>query len=147
MDLLCTWIRIFVTRLYLFGVHSHPVPDGQCIGSLETTTRLIAHKVAKTPPAIFLHDPIPLKFNMFLLVPTLPKLKSLSLKKLSSTCNPICPFSLDDFSHCLGYFNMFREFILHQHMPEEFFFSEWQTILSKFTAPKITAIIRRMKRM
>ena len=123
--------------IYL-GVHSHPVPDGQCRGSLETTTRLIAHKVAKTPPAIFLHDPIPPKFNMFLLVPTLPVLKSLSLKKLSLTYNPTCPFSLDDFSPRLGYFNMFRRFILHQHMPEELFFFGMTNNFIKVHRIKIT---------
>ena len=105
-------------------VHSHPLYNGQCRGSLEAITKLIAHKVVKALSAIFLYDPISLKFDMLLLVSTLLKLKSLSLKKLSSTYNPACPFPLDDFSPRLGYFNMFCELILHQHMPKESFFSE-----------------------
>jgi hypothetical protein len=94
-------------------VHFHPVSNGQCRGSLEAITRLITHKVAKAPPTIFLHGPISLEFDMFLLVPTLPVLKSLSLKKLSSTYNPTCLFPLDNFSSRLRYFSMFCGLILH----------------------------------
>ena len=104
------------------GVHFHPVSNGQCRGSLEAITRFIAHKVAKAPPTIFLHGPISLEFDMFLLVPTLPVLKSLSLTKLSSTYNLTCPFPLDNFSPRLGYFSMFCGLILHRHMPKESFF-------------------------
>ena len=103
-------------------VHSHPLPDAQCRESLKAITRLIAHKVVKALSAIFFQNPISLKFDMLVLVPTLFKLNSLSLKKLSSTYNPACPFPLDDFSPRLGYFNMFCGFTLHQHMPKESFF-------------------------
>jgi hypothetical protein len=152
MDLLCTWIWIFITRVYSFGVHFHPVSNGQCRGSLEAITRLITHKVAKALPTIFLHGPISLEFDMFLLVPTLPVLKSLSLKKLSSTYNPPCLFSLDNFSYCLGYFSMFCGLTLHRHMPKESFFFG---MTNKFVAvhctknhrPNITVINRKMQRM
>ena len=71
--------------------------------SLEAITGLIVHEVTKVLFAIFLHDPISLKFGMFLLVPTLPiQIRSLSLKKLGSTYNPTCSFLLDNFSPCLG---------------------------------------------
>jgi hypothetical protein len=98
-------------RVYL-GVNFHPISNGQCRVSLEAITKLISHKVAKAPPTIFLHGLISLELDMFLLVPTLPVLKSLSLKKLSSTYNPACSFPFDNFSLRLGYFKMFCGLIL-----------------------------------
>ena len=128
LNLYNSWIYCVLGSEYLshacihLGVHFHPVSNGQCRGSLEAITRLIAHKVAKAPPTLFLHNPISLEFDMFLLVPTLPVLKSLSSKKLSFTYNPACPFLLDNFSPCLGYLSMFCGLILHRHMSKESFF-------------------------
>jgi hypothetical protein len=113
------------------GVHSHPVAHGQCRESLEAINRLIAHEVAKVPSTMFLHSPISLKFGMFLLVPTLPILKSLSLKKLGSTYNPSCPFPLNDFSPCLGILTCFVDLSLTNTRQNNSFSSEWQTNLSK----------------
>ena len=122
-------------------------------GSLEAITRLIAHKVAKVSPAIFLHDPISLKFDMkFLLVPILLVLKSLSLNKLSSSYNLACPFFLHDFFPRLGYFHMFCRLILHQYMPKEsFFFGMTNKFVkvdcTKNHRPNIIAINRWIQRM
>ena len=133
-------------------IHSHPVSNGQCRGFLEAITILIAHKMAKASPAIFLYDPISLKFDIFLLVPTLPVLKSLSLKKLSSSYNPTCPFLLNDFSLHLRYFNMCCGLIFHQHMPKEsFFFGLTKKFVevhcTKNHHSKITAINRKIQGM
>jgi hypothetical protein len=119
LNLCNSWIYCVRGSKYLsrtcihLGVHFHPASNGQCRGSLEAIARLIAHKVAKAPPTIFLHGPISLEFDIFLLVPTLPVLKSLSLKKLSSTYNPTWPLPLENFSSRLRYFNMFCGLILH----------------------------------
>ena len=96
---------------------------------------------------MFLHDPKSLKFGMFILVPTLPVWKSLSLNKLSFAYNPACPFPLDNFSPRLGYFNMFCGLILDQHMPKE---SLLFGMTNKFVEvvrhpPKITAIGERVQ--
>jgi hypothetical protein len=104
---------------FITTVVFHLVVDGQCKENLETINGLIAHKVTKAPSA------------MFLLVPTLFILKSLSLKKLGSTYNQACSFILNNFSHHVWYFSMFRGLILDQHMPKESFSLEWQTNLLK----------------
>jgi hypothetical protein len=98
---------------------------------------------------MFLHNPKSLKFGMFLLVPTFPILKSLSLKKLGFVYNLACPISLNDFSPRLGYFNMFWGLILDQHMPKE---SLLFRMANKFVEvvrhpPKITAISEKLQGM
>ena len=130
-------------------VHSHLVNDGQCLEFLEAITGLIAHKVAKAPSTMFFYDPKFLKFGMFLLVQTLPILKLLSLKKMGPIYNQACPFSLDDFFFCLGYFIMFCGFILDQHMLKV---SIPFGMAHKFVKvvrhlPKITAISGRVQGM
>ena len=89
------------------------------------------------------------KFGLFLLEPTLSILKLLSLKKPGFAYNWACPFFLNDFSPCLGYFSMFCGLILDQHMSKKsLIFGMGNTFVEVVShPPNITTINGRVQGM
>ena len=81
---------------------------------------------------MFLHDPKSLKFGLFLLVPTIPVLKSLSLKKLGFAYNPTTYFPSMTSLLVQGISTSFKDSLLTNTCRKNDPFSlEWQTSSSK----------------